>query len=120
MATFNWIISGSKGALKISSTTNPFSISFKNTDLELLDEGKDTERYRFSLQTLKTVSPSDDITGDNSAAECDYNDSTLSGYLYTKMKKGYPNEDDGDETGDPSFPVWPFGECNPSEDQDGN
>jgi hypothetical protein len=112
VATFNWIISGKTGALKISSTKNPFSISFKNTDLKLLDEGLTTERYWFSLQTLKTVSPSSNITEDNSAVECDYIDSTLSGWLYTKMGKGYPNEEKGDPTGDPTFDAWPFGKCN--------
>ena len=45
VATFNWVItSPSSGKYQISSTDNPFSIEFKNTDLDLLDQGKSTER----------------------------------------------------------------------------
>ncbi|KAF2713558.1 hypothetical protein K504DRAFT_498365 [Pleomassaria siparia CBS 279.74] len=108
IATFNWIISGSGSNLKISSTENPFSISFQGLDLTLKHEGQDDEGYYFQLQTVKTVSPSSSITDDDAAVECDYNDSTLTGWLYTKMQKGYPDASRGDGTGNPSFPTWPF------------
>ncbi|CAI6268105.1 unnamed protein product [Periconia digitata] len=107
-ATFNWIISGKPGAYKISSTTNPFSISFKNADLALLDEGKDTERYRFQITQTKSVAPRSNITEDNAAVECDFNNSNLQAYLYTKMEKSWPDVDKGEPSGEPSFSTWPF------------
>ncbi|KAF2017881.1 hypothetical protein BU24DRAFT_161708 [Aaosphaeria arxii CBS 175.79] len=109
LATFNWIISSpSSGKYQISSTDNPFSISFKNTDLELLDQGKDTERYRFQLSSTKTVSPSTGLTKDNEAASCEFQGTSLQAVLYTKMAKGYPDASKGESDGSPSYPVWPF------------
>lgn len=113
-ATFNWVISGSgPKSYKISSTSNPFSISFKNADLALLDAGQDTERYRFQITQTKTVAPRTNITTDNAVAECDFDNTNLQGYLYTKMKKDWPNEEKGDPSGDPSFGTWPFGMFRP-------
>ncbi|KAL1612608.1 hypothetical protein SLS60_000837 [Paraconiothyrium brasiliense] len=105
LATFNWAISGSKGAYKISSTDNPFSISFKNANLELLDEGKEQERYRFQIDQTKTVSPSTNLTSDNAAVECDFI-GNLQGVLYTKMAKEYPSDQDPDP--DTSHTTWPY------------
>ncbi|KAF2681028.1 hypothetical protein K458DRAFT_85222 [Lentithecium fluviatile CBS 122367] len=105
-ATFNWIISGSKGAYKISSTENPFSITFNNAGLELLDEGEDNERYKFQIQQTKEVSPSTGLTDDNAAVECDYSDTNLQASLYTKKAKAYPDDTTGD--GNPSYTTWPF------------
>lgn len=104
-ATFDWIISGSKGAYKISSTDNPFSISFKNADLKLLDEGKDNERYRFQIDQTKTVSPSTNLTSDNAVVECDFV-GNLQGVMYTKMAKEYPSDQDPDAR--TSYTTWPY------------
>jgi hypothetical protein len=109
MATFNWIITSPKAnTFAISSTTNPYSISFTNTPLELLDEGLTTERYRFQLETNKPVSPSGSLTSDNAAVNCFYNSTTLQAYLYTKMASSYPDASKGENSGNPTFPVWPF------------
>ncbi|KAF2729411.1 hypothetical protein EJ04DRAFT_515961 [Polyplosphaeria fusca] len=109
LATFNWIItSSSGGSYQISSTDNPFSISFKNADMELLDEGQDTERYRVQMTQTKTVSPSEALTRDNAAVECAFDGTSLQASLYTKMAKGYPDTEHGDPTGNPSYSVWPF------------
>ncbi|KAF2112164.1 hypothetical protein BDV96DRAFT_649524 [Lophiotrema nucula] len=106
LATFNWIItSSSSGNYQISSTTNPFSISFNHTDLELLDEGKDTERYWFQMTATKTVSPSSSLTDDNAAAECEFEGTSLQASLYTKMAKGYP---EFSTDANPSYTTWPF------------
>ncbi|PVI03228.1 hypothetical protein DM02DRAFT_612450 [Periconia macrospinosa] len=107
-ATFNWIISGSPNAYKISSTQNPFGISFKNADLALLDAGKDTERYRFQISQTKVVAPRSNITEDNAATSCDFDNTNLQAYLYTKMAKSWPDTDKGDPSGEPSFTTWPF------------
>ncbi|KAF2470986.1 uncharacterized protein BDR25DRAFT_334143 [Lindgomyces ingoldianus] len=109
VATFNWIISSpSTGKYQISSTENPFSISFTNQDLELLDKGQDTERYHFQLTQTKTVSPSSSVTSDNAAVECNFEGTSLQAFLYTKMGKSYPDTSKGETSGNPSFPVWPF------------
>jgi hypothetical protein len=104
-ATFNWVISGSKGAYKISSTDSIFSMSFKNADLQLLDEGKDSERYRFQIAQTKTVSPSTNLTSDNAAVECDFV-GTLQGVMYTRMAKEYPSDQDPDPS--TSYTTWPY------------
>ena len=109
LATFNWIISSdSSGSYQVSSTHNPFSINFTNTDLTLLDEGQDSERYHLQLEITKTVSPSSSITDDGSSVECDYDNTSLQAFLYTKMAKTYPDTEYGDPTGDPSYPTWPW------------
>ncbi|KAF2258439.1 hypothetical protein CC78DRAFT_537752 [Lojkania enalia] len=109
LATFNWIISSpSSGKYQISSTDNPFSISFKNQELELLDAGKDTERYHFQLSQTKTVRPSKSLAEDNAAAECEFKDTSLQAFLYTKMAKGYPDKSKGEPSGNPSYQEWPF------------
>ncbi|ORY16601.1 hypothetical protein BCR34DRAFT_96402 [Clohesyomyces aquaticus] len=108
LATFNWIITGSSGKFQISTTDNPFSLSFKNQPLVLVDQGQDTERYRFQMQQTKTVSPSSAITDDNAAVECDFESASLQAFLYTKMAKGYPDASKGESDGGPSFQTWPF------------
>jgi hypothetical protein len=108
-ATFDWIISGTTGAYKISSTPNPFSITFKNADLTLLDKGKDSERYRFQISTTKSVSPSEPLSDDNAAVECDYPNTSLQAVLYTKMAKEWPDVEKGEPAGNGTYPAWPFG-----------
>jgi hypothetical protein len=107
-ATFNWIISGSPGSYKISSTSNPFSITFKNAPLELLDAGKESERYKFQLQQLKSVSPTTSLTTDGAAVQCDYPNTNFQASLFTKKTKSYP-DDTTMGAGSPSYTTWPFG-----------
>lgn len=111
VAAFNWIISSSSGGkLQISSTQdNPFGIAFKNVELELVDEGKDAERYWFQTRKTKTVKPEKSITKDDAEAECDFKGTSLQGYLYTKMARSYPDTEKGEPEGDADFPVWPYG-----------
>lgn len=111
VATFNWIISSpSADKFRISSTEdNPFGIAFKNAELELLDEGKESERYRFQISKTKTVKPEKSITEDDAETECDFVGTSLQAYLYTKMARSYPDVDKGEPEGDADSPVWPFG-----------
>lgn len=104
-ATFSWVISGTKGAYKISSTDNPFSISFRNAKLELQGEGTDQERYRFQIDQTKTVSPSTNLTSDNAAVECDFV-GNLQAELYTRQAKEYPSDSDPEPT--TSYTTWPY------------
>lgn len=101
--TFNWIITGSEGSYKISSTDNPLALEFEDIDLEMYSQGQDSERYHFQFTMDKKVVPSTSITDDNSSAVCFFNSTTFTGYLYTKMEKDYPTSS-GDESNTP----WPY------------
>ncbi|QDS71177.1 hypothetical protein FKW77_010144 [Venturia effusa] len=108
LTTFNWIISAgsSSGTYQISSSNNPFAITFSNRPLKLMNQGKSDEYYTFQFQTQKEVIPSGAITDDGSTAKCVYSDTTFTGYLYTKRAKEYPTAASGD--GNPAFQPWPF------------
>lgn len=84
LAVYNWIISGPISNLTISSSDNPFAISFTNASLTLLDAGTGDERYFFSVAMDKLVVPSSSITNDNHNANCYYNGTMFQAALYTK------------------------------------
>ncbi|TLD38460.1 hypothetical protein E2P81_ATG01003 [Venturia nashicola] len=108
LTTFNWKISAgsTSGAYQISSSSNPFAITFSNRPLKLMNKGKSDELYTFQFQTQKEVIPSGSITDDGTTANCVYSDTTFTGYLYTKQAKEYPTAVTGD--GNPAFQPWPF------------
>jgi hypothetical protein len=109
-ATFNWIItSPSPGKYEITSTDNPFGMNFKNRELELLDQGKDTEHYRFQLNTNKKTTPSQPISKEDEDAEveCAFAGTWLSADLYTRKARSYPDATNTPEE-EPKFPVWPY------------
>lgn len=54
----------------------------------------------------KEVIPTGVITNDGSTAKCFYNDTTFTGYLYTKMAKEYPTSTESN--GNPAYQPWPF------------
>jgi len=68
----------------ISSSANPFAITFSNLSLSLIDAGTAIERFTFSYTYDKLVIPSTAITNDNTQAECYFNGTTMSAALYTK------------------------------------
>jgi hypothetical protein len=83
-------------------------MTFQNAPLDLIDEGKDTERYRFQISRTKSVNMTGtlgDLKGD---FECDYGATNLQAYLYTKMQRSFP--DDTIVVSDTGNPVWPYGE----------
>ncbi|KAF1954617.1 hypothetical protein CC80DRAFT_517518 [Byssothecium circinans] len=105
VATFHFIISGSADAYKVSTTgDNQFGISFRNAALTLLDKGKDTERYRFQIQTTKTVDPGGNMTG----TQCKFYNTNLQAVLYTKMARSWPDTKIGDPDGNATNTEWPF------------
>ncbi|KAL1647766.1 hypothetical protein SLS58_002567 [Diplodia intermedia] len=101
MTTLNWIITGSEGNYKISSTDNELSVDFEDVDLVLYSEGQDSERYHFQFTMDKEVVPTTSITDDDSSTVCYFNSTIFTGYLYTKMEKDYPTDDTSDN-------AWPF------------
>lgn len=108
MTTFNWIITpGSlQNTYQISSSDNPFSISFSNVPLSLVDQGRDTEHYRFHTSLDKAVIPTVALTDDNASTECFFNGTTFLGYLYTKMARGYPSA--GTAPSSVAYTQWPY------------
>ena len=57
---------------------------FENVLLELVDQNQMTERYHFSTQFQQLVQPLINVN-------CYFNDTTIEGDLYTKLKQVYPN-----------------------------
>jgi hypothetical protein len=109
LTVFNWVISGSPGSYKISSQGQDaiLGTTFQNEKLELLDAGKDTERYRFMFSRAKTVNMTGSLGDQQGDFECDYPATTIQGSLYTKLAKTYPQ--DTVAVGTVANPVWPFG-----------
>ena len=108
LTTFNWIIKAgsTKGSFVISSDQNPFAINFENAAMKMVDKDGDNERYQFQVTMDKTVVPSGPISEDGSAATCVYNDTTMTGYLYTKRAKNYPSA--GMSTANATYQAWPY------------
>lgn len=90
-ATFNWVIAQSGSGYMISTTSDPFAISFMNVSLTLVDSGSSNERYTFALPSAKYVIPSSIITNDGTMAGCYFNNTHIEGSLYTKKLNTYPS-----------------------------
>ncbi|KAI1546066.1 hypothetical protein PtrEW4_007306 [Pyrenophora tritici-repentis] len=108
LTVLNWKISGSSGAYKISSGGHDatFDTMFQNENLDLLDRGLDTERYRFQISRSKTVNMTGTIGNKKGDFECDYGATNMQGFLYTKMQQTYPDETIAFKG--TSSPNWPF------------
>jgi len=103
------VISGSANSYKISSKGQDatFGIAFQNEKLELLDSGKDSERFRFQISRTKSVNMTGTIGEEKGDFECDYGATNMQGFLYTKMQRTYP--DDTIAVGSTGSPAWPYG-----------
>jgi hypothetical protein len=119
MTSFNWVITFtglSDAHYVISSSDNPFALTFTNASLQLIDPGLETEAYTFSVPMEKIVKPQTALTDDNAATSCIYNDTAFHALLYTKKLKTYPSATQGSDTtaslttpssNDPVFKPWP-------------
>ncbi|KAF7509737.1 hypothetical protein GJ744_007432 [Endocarpon pusillum] len=133
LTTFDWVISSPNPSsnpasasasaspsptYQISSTRNPFALSFANQSLVLTDAGSDDEAYTFDVAMDKVVVPNTDITrdGDGAAARCLFNRTRFRATLYTRRAKTYPppeltgseegkSESESDTT---PFQPWPY------------
>ncbi|KAF2128022.1 hypothetical protein P153DRAFT_294269 [Dothidotthia symphoricarpi CBS 119687] len=108
LAIMNWEITGSAGAYKLTSRDDGevLSMTFQNQELELLDEGKDTERYKFQMSRTKSVNMTGTLGDTKGDFECDYGTTTLQGHLYTKLQRDYP--DDTISVDDTGYSAWPY------------
>jgi hypothetical protein len=85
---------------------------FQNEKLELLDSGKDTERFRFQFNRAKVVNMTGTIGDEKGDFECDYGATNIQGSLYTKMARTYPQ--DTVVVKQTANPSWPFGKSSHS------
>ncbi|KAI7202179.1 hypothetical protein D0869_04404 [Hortaea werneckii] len=128
MATFNWILSntssiyptndttvttsaaGIPANLTISSTNNPFSVTFTNESLTYVNEqGNSTSaRFTFNFRMHKSVIPSASITSNNAATQCYYNSTKFVGTLYLNARSDYPTIDAGENDGGAGYTRWPY------------
>lgn len=109
LASFNWIISntstlyatasspstpsgGIPANLTVSSTADPFGITFTNKPLTYISPTTNTSsaRLTFSFSMNKMVVPAAAITTDNTNAKCFFNETTFTGTLYLSSPRNYP------------------------------
>jgi len=62
MATFNSIISGTLGAYHISDFDFLFAITFDDIDPHSVNEGQDSEYYRYQITIDTRAIPTSDLT----------------------------------------------------------
>ncbi|KAL1304309.1 hypothetical protein AAFC00_000712 [Neodothiora populina] len=129
---FNWIITNTSSTyvtntsfpttnsngipsnLSISSSDNPFSISFTAQPLVYYNDNNQP-RYTFNHTMSQQTSPSSALTDDNSASTCFYNSTILSAVLYLSAAETSgapavdfpaPSSQEGGVAG--NFASWPF------------
>lgn len=109
MTTFDWIITPTNNSqFVISSSNNPFALTFSNATLNMVDAGLSSEAYTFQVPMDKQVIPTTALTDDNSASICDYNGTTFSATLYTKMASTYPSSSSASNSSSGApFRPWP-------------
>ena len=98
LTTFHWLITSNPSNpagsdYQISSSRNPFALTFANQSLTLTDPGsEDDEAWTFEVAMDKVVVPNADISsaGDGSASRCLFNGTRFQAKLYTKRPKTYP------------------------------
>jgi len=123
LTSFNWVIAntsatyvtnsslpstnalGISANLSVSTSNNPFSISFNNQPLVYLNDNA-RPRFQFNYTMSQQTIPTTALTSDNSASICKYNDTLLTGTLYLSdsLIPDYPaaNSTAG------SYQTWPF------------
>ena len=122
LATFTWIITSADNNTPneylISTTPNPFALTFTNATLRMVDMGLESEALTFRAPMQKIVVPNEDISrdSDGAASRCLYDETVFEGRLFTGRAKTYPTQDvnatsggeQGEEGGD-EFQPWPYG-----------
>ncbi|KAI9805872.1 MAG: hypothetical protein M1825_000486 [Sarcosagium campestre] len=103
--------------LTISSSDNPFALTFKDVPLTLLDKGEPSERYTFQISMDKTVYPDASLDGATQPV-CYYNGTTFQAQLFTRQEKTFPSANDTSKTDSSTtsiagaaslkFKPWPY------------
>ena len=130
-STFNWIIrndsaiyatkdtpstpsaSGILANLTLSSTNNPFALTFTNQSLTYhssSDGNASPPMLTFSFTLPKTVVPTSAIASDNAATQCFFNSTILSGRIYlaasSSSSSQSPSADSTASSG--NLEQWPY------------
>ena len=127
MAYFNWIVSNTsstyadsstastddKGVpanLTVSTTDNPFDISFSDKDLTYISasDDPDSARYTFSFTMPKQVDSLIALTQDNADTTCFYNQTAFTGTMYLSLDRTYPTGSDVSSTSLGGYEQWPY------------
>jgi len=127
LATFNWVVTntsdvyatnttantpdeGVPANLTISSTDNPFSISFTNQPMTYIftSSNSTSARYTFHFPMHKPVIPATSITSNNAAAECFFNQTTFSASLYLHAASTFPGPELASKSGLGGYTPWPY------------
>lgn len=126
LAAFNWILSntaddyatissaatpdeGIPANITVSSTDNPFGITFSDKPMTYISSSTNTSsaRLTFSFSMIKTVVPSQAITADNSNSKCFFNETTFTGTLYLSSPRSYPSVDQQGSSLLGGYEQWP-------------
>lgn len=128
-STFNWIIrnesaiyatkdtpstssAGIPSNLTLSSTNNPFALTFTNQSLTYhsSDENASPPMLTFSFTLPKTVVPTSAIASDNAATQCFFNNTILSGRIYlAASSSSSQSPQSGSASSAGNSEQWPYG-----------
>jgi hypothetical protein len=127
LATFNWIIrntsedyatpsspstpaEGVPANLQISSTEDPFGISFTSKPLTFISQSGNSSaaRLTFTFSMNKVVIPSQPITTTDANSKCFFNATTFTGTLYLSAPRNYPGGDLQTSNSSGGFQQWPY------------
>jgi hypothetical protein len=121
-STFDWIItnssafyatsttpstpsSGVPANLTISSTANPFALTFAAQELTYSADSNATSlKLTFTFPLPKTVVPTSALISNNAATQCYFNSTILSGTIYLDAQP----DSSANAQGDGSYQSWPY------------
>jgi len=125
-STFNWIIRNSSAIyatketpstpsagipanLTLSSTNNPFALTFTNQSLTYhsSDGNASSPMLTFAFTLPKTVVPTSAIASDNAVTQCFFNSTILSGRIYLAASSEAASTEPVADAGSPE--QWPYG-----------
>ncbi|KAM3425163.1 hypothetical protein BST61_g7122 [Cercospora zeina] len=114
-STFDWIIANTSSTyatigsgstsddglpsnLTISSTSNPFSLTFNDTPLTYISPSSNSSsaRYTFRFDMDKAFNPPVSLAANNVATQCFFNQTTFTGTLYLSAPRTYPESTSSD------------------------
>lgn len=121
LATFNWLLTNTSAVfatnsstfstdaqgvaanLSISASDNPLSIVFASTPLLFINDT--TPRYRFAANISQKVIPASNITSDNRATVCFFNQTQIIGTLHLTNSFAQQYTFTGNNA---SYTLWPY------------
>lgn len=121
LATFNWLLSNTSASyatnssalstssqgiasnLTISASNNPFSITFDSTPLTFINDT--SPRYTFAANISQKIIPASNITADNRATVCFFNQTQVVGTLHLDDTYAQQYTFTGNNA---SYTLWPY------------